>query len=282
MAKNITSIESSAKTVEEAIALGLEKLGVCIAEVDIEVLEEGSKGLFGFFGSKMANVKLTLKATQTAQEMLDSLNIDKTRNAIHSDTKHSKEVAKNNKLADEQKVKEAEPIKVEEPVVETVINEDEEETFVVDDEIIKELYNYISQLTKMMGVDVDINITVRDNNTLYVDMQGDTLGILIGRRGETLDALQYITSLAINKNKEGFIRVLLDSENYRAKREESLVRLANRMANKAVKTGRRVVMEPMNPYERRILHSALQGNEHVTTHSEGEEPRRHLVITLKK
>ncbi len=281
MINNSTSIESSAKTVEEAITLGLEKLGVSIGEVDIEVLEEGSKGLFGFFGSKMANVKLTLKDSQSAKEMLNSLDINKTRDAIHSDTKHSKEVAKNNKIA-EQEMAKAEVV-VEKPVVNTVApSKNEKEDYIVGDEVVEQTRAYVSQLTKMMGVDVEINITVKDNNNIFVDMQGDTLGILIGRRGETLDALQYITSLAINKNKEGFIRVLLDSENYRAKREESLVRLANRMANRAIKTGRRVVMEPMNPYERRILHSALQGNENVTTHSEGEEPRRHLVITLKK
>ena len=118
---------------------------------------------------------------------------------------------------------------------------------------------------------------------MRVDMFGDTLGILIGRRGETLDALQYLTSLYVNKGGEDYIRVTLDTENYRAKREEALRRLANRMANRAIKTGRKVVMEPMNPYERRILHGAhLQQNDAVTTHSEGEEPNRHVVITLKQ
>ena len=108
---------------------------------------------------------------------------------------------------------------------------------------------------------------------------GDTLGILIGRRGETLDALQYLTSLQVNKGREGYTRVTLDTENYRAKREDSLRRLAQRMANRAVKTGRRVVLEPMNPYERRVLHTALQNHPAVTTHSEGEEPNRRVVIS---
>lgn len=113
-------------------------------------------------------------------------------------------------------------------------------------------------------------------------MTGDTLGILIGRRGETLDALQYLTSLRINKGQDHYTRVTLDTENYRAKREDTLIRLANRMANRAVKTGRKVSLEPMNPYERRVIHSALQPNELVDTHSEGEEPKRHIVITLRK
>ena len=102
------------------------------------------------------------------------------------------------------------------------------------------------------------------------------------RRGETLDALQYLTSLRINKGQDHYTRVTLDTENYRAKREDTLIRLANRMANRAVKTGRKVSLEPMNPYERRVIHSALQPNELVDTHSEGEEPKRHIVITLRK
>ena len=133
-----------------------------------------------------------------------------------------------------------------------------------------------------MGVEDTINARRDEEGNVRVDMFGDTLGILIGRRGETLDALQYLTSLYVNKGGEDYIRVTLDTENYRAKREEALRRLANRMANRAIKTGRKVVMEPMNPYERRILHSALQQNDAVTTHSEGEEPNRHVVITLKQ
>jgi len=140
---------------------------------------------------------------------------------------------------------------------------------------------FLSNVTKLMGVDVSITPRRDEEGNLRVDMHGDTLGILIGRRGETLDALQYLTSLFVNRGQENYVRVTLDTENYRAKREEALTRLANRMANRAVKTGRKVVMEPMNPYERRILHSALQGNDAVTTHSEGDEPNRHVVITLK-
>ncbi|MDO4349480.1 MAG: RNA-binding cell elongation regulator Jag/EloR, partial [Eubacteriales bacterium] len=141
---------------------------------------------------------------------------------------------------------------------------------------------FLSDVTRLMGVDVSVNVRRDEEGNVRVDMFGDTLGILIGRRGETLDALQYLTSLYVNRGRDEYTRVTLDTENYRAKREESLRRLANRMANRAVKTGRKVVMEPMNPYERRILHSALQQNDAVTTHSEGEEPNRHVVITLKQ
>ena len=140
---------------------------------------------------------------------------------------------------------------------------------------------YIKEVLTAMGVEnFSVNAT-KEGENLNIALEGEDLGFVIGRRGETLDALQYLTSLYVNRGQEGYTRVTLDTENYRAKREEALRRLANRMANRAVKTGRKVVMEPMNPYERRILHSALQGNDAVTTHSEGDEPNRHVVITLK-
>ena len=142
-------------------------------------------------------------------------------------------------------------------------------------------YDFLSNVTEKMGVHVEIRVTEEEDH-LSVAMMGDTLGILIGRRGDTLDALQYLTSLQVNKGRDNYMRVSLDTENYRAKREEALTKLAMRMANRAHKTGRKVTLEPMNPYERRVLHSALQNNPYVTTHSEGEEPYRRVVITLKE
>lgn len=144
----------------------------------------------------------------------------------------------------------------------------------------KGAYEFLTELTRLMNVDVEIRIRESEGH-LQVQMIGDTLGVLIGRRGETLDALQYLTSLQVNKGREEYLRVTLDTEHYRAKREEALRRLAERMANRARRTGHRVALEPMNPYERRVLHSALQDNPYVTTHSEGEEPYRRVVITLK-
>ena len=141
---------------------------------------------------------------------------------------------------------------------------------------------FLLELTKKMGLDVQVDVHVDEEGHVFANIYGDALGILIGRRGETLDALQYLTSLQINKGREGYTRITLDTEHYRAKREEALTRLAGRMANRAVKTGRKVALEPMNPYERRILHASLQGNANVTTHSEGEEPYRHVVIVPNK
>ncbi len=141
---------------------------------------------------------------------------------------------------------------------------------------------FLAELTKLMGVEVSIEMGTDAEGNVYGFMEGDTLGILIGRRGETLDALQYLTSLKVNRGREGYTRVTLDTENYRAKREDTLIRLANRMANRALRTGRKVSLEPMNPYERRIIHYALQQTEGVSTHSEGDEPNRHVVITHDK
>ncbi len=141
-------------------------------------------------------------------------------------------------------------------------------------------YDFLKNVTEKMGVPVAIRVTEEPDH-LSIAMMGDTLGILIGRRGDTLDALQYLPSLQVNKHRDEYMRVSLDTENYRAKREEALTKLALRMAGRARKTGRKVTLEPMNPYERRVLHSALQGHPYVTTHSEGEEPYRRVVITLK-
>ena len=131
-----------------------------------------------------------------------------------------------------------------------------------------------------MGIPVEIALQETDEQ-LRMQMTGEGMSLLIGRRGETLDALQYLTSLNINRGREEYLRISIDTENYRAKREEALRKLAVRMAGRAKKSGRRVALEPMNPYERRILHSALQNDPDVTTHSEGEEPYRRVIITLK-
>lgn len=144
----------------------------------------------------------------------------------------------------------------------------------------KTAYEFLAKLTHLMGTEVEIRVKESEGH-LAVQMIGDTLGVLIGRHGDTLDALQYLTSLQVNKGRSEYLRVTLDTEYYRAKREEALRRLADRMANRVRKTGHRVALEPMNPYERRVLHSALQGHSYVTTHSEGEEPYRRVIITPK-
>ena len=332
------SIESSGKTVEDAVRAGLQQLGCDAADVTIDVLEAGRPGLFGMFG-KLAKVRLTLKENDLDFEMPSlSLDSQKTRAPKPEKKAEPKKAEKTEapapknaeapaaaprkaekteapEAAKAEEAPAAEAPAAEEPVAEAPAAEEpvaeapraprrsrsnraekaeraesrpekkNDEPFVPSDpETLSEAgriaYDFLKNVTEKMGVQVAIRVT-EEADHLSVAMMGDTLGILIGRRGDTLDALQYLVSLQVNKNREGYMRVSLDTENYSAKREEALTRLAQRMAARARKTGRKVTLEPMNPYERRVLHSALQNNPYVTTHSEGEEPYRRVVITLK-
>ena len=143
--------------------------------------------------------------------------------------------------------------------------------------------DFLESVFKAMGLTVTIQIEKEeDSNVVNVDLKGDDMGVLIGKRGQTLDSLQYLANRVANKHQEGYVRVKLDTENYRARREETLRHLAKNIAHKVKRNRRPVALEPMNPYERRIIHSALQSDPYVMTHSEGEEPFRKVVITLKK
>jgi spoIIIJ-associated protein len=142
---------------------------------------------------------------------------------------------------------------------------------------------FLSDVFAAMQIHVDVNIEEdREEKTMNIDLSGEDMGILIGKRGQTLDSLQYLTSLVVNKNEEDYIRVKVDTENYRQRRKDTLENLAKNIAFKVKRTGKSVVLEPMNPYERRVIHSALQGDKYVETHSEGEEPYRKVVVTLKE
>lgn len=305
------TIEASAKTVEEAIAQGLDELGASISDVTIDVVEEGSKGLFGLFGSRLAKVRLTLRegdgfeemepgrksaapvsapvpapAKQPVKEKTPAPAAAPVADGVPAEKPVPVERKPRTKAvpAHRQEEKPSVPpvarvpqVSLEKPVV-TMVDEKDFQP----DSPMAAAHAFLRQLTALMGTEVTITMGTDPEGNLYGYMNGDTLGVLIGRHGETLDALQYLTSIHINKGKDTYTRVMLDTENYRAKREDTLIRLANRMANRAVKTGRKVVMEPMNPYERRIIHTALQNHDGVETHSEGEDANRHVVITVKK
>ena len=141
---------------------------------------------------------------------------------------------------------------------------------------------FLNDTLKAMGMEVEITSVIEEDGSLSVDMKGDNMGILIGKRGQTLDSLQYLANRVANKYQDGYVRVKLDTENYRARREDTLKHLAKNIAHKVKRNRRPVSLEPMNPYERRIIHSALQSDPYVTTHSEGEEPYRKVVVTLKR
>ena len=297
--------EFTARTESEAIELGLQELGVSIADVDVQVVEEGSKGLFGLFGSRPVKVRLTLKDAEEdpLADLLEDKPAKKTekkaekkveKKAEKAEEKAEKKTEKKPEKKAEKAEKKSEP-KAEEkteeapkaPKQEIRPMEKPEVTMIPAEELTDDspagiAHAFLMELTKLMGVDVTIDMGTDAEGNVFGYINGDTLGILIGRRGETLDAVQYLTSLKVNRGREGYTRVTLDTENYRAKREDTLIRLANRMANRALRTGRKVSLEPMNPYERRIIHYALQQTDGVDTHSEGEEPNRHVVITQKK
>lgn len=292
--------EVTGRTIEEAISQGLQELGVSISDVTVDIVEEGSKGLFGLFGSRPAKVRLSLKEDENEKESARAIlegalkeEAPAAKPAKEPKQKKAAEAKAQQPEAKEEKEEKAEkPAKAAKSRPPKEKKAKEEKAPAEPKEIVPaeqadrataagKAQEFLQDLTKLMGVNVSVAVATDEEGNVRVNMEGDTLGILIGRRGETLDALQYLTSLQVNKGQNTYTRVTLDTEGYRAKREEALKRLANRMANRAQKTGR-VSLEPMNPYERRILHSALQDHPAVTTHSEGEEPNRHVVITLKQ
>ena len=203
------SVITTGKTLEDAILAAAIQLAVQRDKLEIEVLEEPVKGLFGVFGGRDAKIKASV--IQSMGEV--------TR-------------------------------------------------------------NFLNELFEKMNLEAKVDVTETDD-LISVNVSGPKMGILIGHRGETLDAVQYLASLSVNRGSKAYKRVIIDTENYRKKREETLIRLAKRLAHKVHKTRKKIVLEPMNPFERRVIHSTLQKDPYVVTHSEGEEPYRKIVIALK-
>ncbi len=294
------------KTVEDAIQQGLDELGLSLEEVTIDVLEEGSKGFLGLIGAKAAKVRFTVKeqeeeAVRPKAVVTPQPAEPRPRPAAAAPAPpkprpaaqpQPKPAPKPQSAAPKPPAPEAAPAAPKPAPARPQQRSERQGEFAhrprrerVNDEDNSPIEPgeadaacaFLRDVAGQMGIDVQITASGRDG-TLQIDILGDEKGILIGHRGETLDALQYLTGLVHNKGRQNYRRVQLDSQNYRKKREETLVRLANRLADKAVRSGRRVTLEPMNPYERRIMHSALQGNAQVTTHSEGDEPNRRVII----
>ena len=209
----LKSVEKTAKTMEEALAGALEELGVSEDRVTVEILEEPSKGLFGFIGGKPARVLVSVRP-------LDALTVGK---------------------------------------------------------------QFLSDLFQAMHISVELEIDApEEEGPVTINLRGEDLGILIGKHGQTLDALQYLTNLAANRDAEEKMKFVIDVEEYRRRRAETLTRLAQRLASKVKRMGEPVVLEPMTPHERKIIHMALQDDRRISTYSEGEEPNRKVVIALKR
>ncbi|WP_209125220.1 RNA-binding cell elongation regulator Jag/EloR [Alkalihalobacillus sp. BA299] len=203
-------VTASGKTVEEAVQKALVELNTTRDEVEIQVMEQPQKGLFGLFGGKPAVVEVKLKPNSVEEAM-----------------------------------------------------------------------DFLQVLIEKMGVQVNIDIKTENRETIF-DLQGEQIGTLIGRRGQTLDSLQYLVNLVANRNSDGFLRIRLDAENYRERRKQSLEQLADRLAKKAIQTKKPVKLEPMHAHERKVIHTALQNIKGIATYSEGQEPRRYIVINPNK
>ena len=260
-----------AKTVEEAITNATVTLGITSDELGYDVIEKGSTGFLGL-NSKNAIIEVWKKADEEAIRA--------------EEEKKREEEAK--------KAAELEASKVEEEAskVESVDEASESEStetksgrkkYVVDEKAADEAKAFLTELFDAMKLQVNIDINVNEKDSvLEIELSGPEMGVIIGKRGQTLDSVQYLTSLAVNRKVENHTRIKIDTEDYRNRRKATLENLAKNTAYKAKRNKSAVSLEAMNPYERRIIHSALQNDKYVTTHSEGEEPYRHVVVVPKK
>ena len=286
------SIRVSAKTLDDAITEALIQLGVTSDRLEYNVIEKGSAGFLGI-GMKQAVIEAWkkeeeefLKAVEeTIRENPVKEYFAKEDNVKEDDVKEhqAEEAAKKEEAVREEKTeKEEASANAKEEKSEPVSVKEKELLAKVEDQTIRYVEQFVKDTLKAMDMDVEITSSIDKDGALYVDMKGENMGILIGKRGQTLDSLQYLANRVANKHQSGYVRVKLDTENYRARREETLKHLAKNIAHKVKRNRRPVILEPMNPYERRIIHSTLQSDPYVTTHSEGEEPYRKVVVTLKR
>ena len=281
------SIRVSAKTLDDAITEALIQLGVTSDRLEYEVIEKGSAGFLGI-GMKQAVIEAWKKEEEpevTVEDIIkEEFRAEKKPEAPKKKEKpaRAKEEAKAEPAAEVKKETAAEPAAAKEEPEEAAPVKKEVELAKVEDQTIEAVSQFINDTLKAMNMEVKTSASIDEDGALCIDMEGEHMGILIGKRGQTLDALQYLANRVANKHQDGYVRVKLDTENYRARREETLKHLAKNIAHKVKRNRRPVALEPMNPYERRIIHSALQSDPYVTTHSEGEEPYRKVVVTLKR
>ena len=274
--------EYTAKSVEEALEKALNEMFLTREDIDYEVVQQPSKGFLGF-GQKDAVVRVSKKVIEEVKEA--------PKKEIVKEVKAEKVIEKpavETKKAETAEAVQEEIIDEKEETFTNVYEEDFSED--VQDEAVSKVNKkealeaaevkgraFLAKIFDEMDLDVVIDVKEKGGYLVF-DLQGDNLGILIGRRGDTLDALQFLLNLVINDKNSARVKGIIDIENYRAKREETLISLGHKLAAKARKTGQKVVLEPMNPQERRIIHMALQNDKRVTTYSEGEEPYRKVVI----
>ncbi|MBE0339515.1 RNA-binding cell elongation regulator Jag/EloR [Paenibacillus sp. 23TSA30-6] len=252
----MTKVVTSGKTVEDAVKQGLSQLGVSRERVTVNVLEQPSKGFLGWLGVKKAKVELTLLSDPSPET---------THAAEHHVSAQAPAVGQT-------------VVPEMESVIQEVRTSKEASTEHADP--YKEAVRFIHETAAGMGLDVEVDVRHRKDESI-LDISGPSLGMLIGRRGQTLDALQYLTNIVANRHSDKFIRIVLDAEQFRARRQKTLEDLADRLANQAIRYGKEVVLEPMPSQERKLIHAKLQQHALVRTYSKGDEPNRRVVIAKK-
>ena len=295
-------ITVSAKTLDDAITEALIQLSVTSDQLEYDVIEKGNAGFLGI-GRKQAVIKARRKVEKKENDepVIDFSDAVKGVMSESKPDNHHKHNNKDNKKKKDNRKKEnhnknprheSSSEKVKEETVKAEKKEKNEkprkpvqerkeiELAKVEEVTVKTCEEFLTNVLKAMDMEVEIKTSIDEEGALCMEMSGENMGILIGKRGQTLDSLQYLTNRVANKTQDGYVRVKLDTEDYRRRRKETLENLAKNIAHKVKRTRRSVSLEPMNPYERRIIHSALQGDRSVTTHSEGEEPYRRVVVTL--
>ena len=238
-------IEAKGKNLDEAKKAAASALGVDVDDILYEVLENATSGFFGI------NAKPCKIAAWLEEDVL----------APKAEKKQA------DKKREKKEVKE--------------VKKEEKRTVACSDEDAVKAQEFLNKILSLMNLDATLDVA-KSEDTLNIEVSGENMGAVIGRRGETLDALQYLTSIIVNKDKNDYTKISLDAENYRKKRTDALEKLANKVADKVVRNKRNFTLEPMNPFERRVIHSALQDNSMVTTYSVGEEPNRRVVVSLSK
>lgn len=301
----MNEITVSAKTLDDAITEASIQLGVASDQMEYDVIEKGSAGFLGI-GSRQAVIRARIKKTVTEEIKAEEIKPEEIKKEFKKDFrkdrkefvghkerkeyKEHKEYKKDSKkdfkkepkkeFVKENKTETASAVTAAAPVYE---EKKELHVAVVTEATQKICEKFLHEVLQAMGMgEVTIVSSIDEEGALAIEMSGDNMGILIGKRGQTLDSLQYLTNRVANKSQDGYVRVKLDTEDYRKRRKQTLENLAKNIAYKVKRSRKPISLEPMNPYERRIIHSALQGNKFVETVSEGEEPYRHVVVKLKR
>ena len=295
----MNEITVSAKTLDDAITEASIQLGVASDQLEYDVIEKGSAGFLGI-GSRQAVIRARIKKTVTEEIKAEEIKPEEIKKEFkkdfrkdrkefvgHKERKEHKEYKKDSKkdfkkepkkeFVKENKTETVSAVTAAAPVYE---EKKELHVAVVTEATQKICEKFLQEVLQAMGMgEVTIVSSIDEEGALAIEMSGDNMGILIGKRGQTLDSLQYLTNRVANKSQDGYVRVKLDTEDYRKRRKQTLENLAKNIAYKVKRSRKPISLEPMNPYERRIIHSALQADDRVSTHSEGEEPYRRVVVT---